>query len=44
VAGPRIRIKLRAYDHRMLDVAAREIVDRVLALARHPAATQGASG
>jgi elongation factor Tu len=23
VAGPRIRIKLRAYDHRMLDVAAR---------------------
>jgi len=29
VAGPRIRIKLRAYDHRMLDVAAREIVDHV---------------
>jgi hypothetical protein len=24
--------------------AAREIVDRVLVLARHPAATQGASG
>ena len=29
MAGPRIRIKLRAYDHRMLDVAAREIVDHV---------------
>jgi small subunit ribosomal protein S10 len=29
VAGPRIRIKLRAYDHRMLDVAAREIVEHV---------------
>ena len=29
MAGPRIRIKLRAYDHRMLDVAAREIVEHV---------------
>ena len=29
VAGPRIRIKLRAYDHQMLDVAARDIVDHV---------------
>ena len=26
MAGPKIRIKLRAYDHRMLDVAARDIV------------------
>ena len=29
MAGPRIRIKLRAYDHRMLDVAARDIVEHV---------------
>ena len=29
MAGPKIRIKLRAYDHRMLDVAAREIVEHV---------------
>jgi ribosomal protein S10 len=29
VAGPKIRIKLRAYDHRMLDVAARDIVEHV---------------
>ena len=29
MAGPRIRIKLRAYDHRLLDVAAREIVEHV---------------
>ena len=27
MAGTKIRIKLRAYDHRMLDVAARDIVD-----------------
>ena len=27
--GPKIRIKLRAYDHRMLDAAARDIVDHV---------------
>jgi small subunit ribosomal protein S10 len=27
--GPKIRIKLRAYDHRMLDVAARDIVEHV---------------
>ena len=30
MAGPRIRIKLRAYDHRMLDVAAREIAEHVM--------------
>ena len=30
MAGPRIRIKLRAYDHRMLDVAARDIVEHVM--------------
>jgi len=30
VAGPKIRIKLRAYDHRMLDVAARDIVEHVV--------------
>ena len=30
MAGPKIRIKLRAYDHRMVDVAARDIVDHVL--------------
>ena len=29
MAGPKIRIKLRAYDHRMLDVAARDIVEHV---------------
>src|SRR5438309_647759 len=29
MAAPKIRIKLRAYDHRMLDVAAREIVEHV---------------
>jgi small subunit ribosomal protein S10 len=29
VPGPKIRIKLRAYDHRMLDAAARDIVDHV---------------
>jgi len=29
VPGPKIRIKLRAYDHRMLDVAARDIVEHV---------------
>jgi len=29
VAAPKIRIKLRAYDHRMLDVAAREIAEHV---------------
>ena len=30
MAGPKIRIKLRAYDHRMLDVAARDIVEHVM--------------
>jgi small subunit ribosomal protein S10 len=29
VAGPKIRIKLKAYDHAALDRAAREIVDHV---------------
>lgn len=29
MAGQKIRIKLRAYDHRMLDTAAREIVKHV---------------
>ena len=29
MAGPKIRIKLRAYDHRMIDVAARDIVEHV---------------
>jgi len=29
VASPRIRIKLRAYDHRALDAAARDIVEHV---------------
>ena len=29
MAGTKIRIKLRAYDHRMLDVAARDIVEHV---------------
>jgi small subunit ribosomal protein S10 len=29
VAAPKIRIKLRAYDHRMIDVAARDIVEHV---------------
>ena len=30
MAGPRIRIKLRAYDHQVLDDAARDIVDHVI--------------
>ena len=30
MAAPRIRIKLRAYDHEILDQSAREIVDHVL--------------
>jgi small subunit ribosomal protein S10 len=29
MAGPRIRIKLRAYDHEILDAAARDIADHV---------------
>ena len=29
MAGPRIRIKLRAYDHEILDSSARNIVDHV---------------
>ena len=29
MATPRIRIKLRAYDHEILDASAREIVDHV---------------
>jgi len=29
MAAPKIRIKLRAYDHRAIDVAARQIVDHV---------------
>ena len=29
MVGPKIRIKLRAYDHRMLDVAARDTVEHV---------------
>lgn len=29
MAGPKIRIKLRAYDHRVLDEAARGIVEHV---------------
>ncbi len=29
MAAPRIRIKLRAYDHRALDAAARDIVEHV---------------
>ena len=29
MAAPRIRIKLRAYDHEILDGAARDIVDHV---------------
>jgi small subunit ribosomal protein S10 len=29
VAGPRIRIKLRAYDHQILDLEARKIVEHV---------------
>ena len=29
MAGPKIRIKLRAYDHRLLDEAARGIVEHV---------------
>jgi small subunit ribosomal protein S10 len=30
MAAPRIRIKLRAYDHEILDASAREIVDHVI--------------
>ena len=30
MASPRIRIKLRAYDHQVLDDAAREIVNHVV--------------
>ncbi len=30
MAGPKIRIKLRGYDHAVLDKAARDIVDHVL--------------
>jgi small subunit ribosomal protein S10 len=30
MASPRIRIKLRAYDHEILDASARDIVDHVL--------------
>ena len=30
MATPRIRIKLRAYDHEILDASARDIVDHVL--------------
>jgi len=30
MAAPRIRIKLRGYDHEILDQAAREIVDHVV--------------
>ena len=30
MAAPRIRIKLRAYDHEILDSAARNIVDHVV--------------
>jgi small subunit ribosomal protein S10 len=29
VAGPKIRIKLRAYDHELLDKAAGQIIDHV---------------
>ena len=29
MAAPKIRIKLRAYDHKAIDVAARQIVDHV---------------
>ena len=29
MAGPRIRIKLRAYDHQILDLEARKIVEHV---------------
>jgi small subunit ribosomal protein S10 len=29
MAAPRIRIKLRAYDHELIDAAARDIVDHV---------------
>jgi small subunit ribosomal protein S10 len=29
MAAPKIRIKLKAYDHEILDAAAREIVDHV---------------
>jgi small subunit ribosomal protein S10 len=30
MASPRIRIKLRAYDHEILDASARDIVEHVL--------------
>jgi small subunit ribosomal protein S10 len=30
VAGPKIRIKLRGYDHEILDAAARDIADHVV--------------
>ena len=30
MAAPRIRIKLRAYDHEILDASSREIVDHVI--------------
>jgi small subunit ribosomal protein S10 len=30
VAGPKIRIKLRGYDHQILDAAARDIADHVV--------------
>ena len=30
MAAPRIRIKLRAYDHEILDASAREIVEHVI--------------
>jgi small subunit ribosomal protein S10 len=30
MAGPKIRIKLRAYDHTALDQAAKQIVDHVM--------------
>ena len=35
MAAPRIRIKLRAYDHQLLDVSAREIVDHVTRTGAH---------
>ncbi len=30
MAGPKIRIKLRGYDHQILDAAARDIADHVV--------------
>ena len=30
MAGPKIRIKLRGYDHKILDAAARDIADHVV--------------